>query len=608
MSGETIYVFCVLITSIGLFISDKIRLDLVAIMVILALSLGGILTPREAVSGFGAPVVLLIAALFIVGEGLFYTGIAFTIGDLIVRVAGNRETGLIVVLMLAVGGLSAFMSSTGAVAVFIPVAVRLATKAELSPSRLLMPMSIGALIGGMLTLIGTPPNLIASEQLEKAGLAPFGFFEFTPIGLAIMAAAIIYVLVIGRHLLPDSTRANAQRRDRRTLADLAASYKIDDHMISVTVQAGSPMIGQTVVQACLRTQYGITVFGLERKGKRHSKVLPVLSDTVFAEGDILFAVDSDNGAAALASGQHVDVIAFDGAAHDFAARDLGLADILLPPNTSLNGQTLTQSRFRQTYDLSVLSIAHKGIPLEGNFAIEPLSFGDTLLVCGSWEQIRALRTQRKDFIVLSFPEEIDENAIGRDRAPLAMLVVTGMLGLMAFKLIPTVMAALLAALAMVLLRCVPVGRIYKAVNWQSLVLIAGMLPMATALEKTGGLALMVDTMMGLVGNGSPVMAMAALFLLTSILSQVISNTATTVLIVPVAFGIAELMGVAPQPLLMTVALSASSAFATPVASPVNTLVLGPGKYRFSDFVKVGLPLQVLVMALTVIVVPLIFPF
>lgn len=608
MSGEIIYVFAVLAVAIGLFISDKIRLDLVALLVILALALGGILTPREALSGFGAPVVLLIAALFIVGEALFYTGIAFTLGDQIVRIAGDRETGLIVVLMLAVGGLSAFMSSTGAVAIFIPVAVRLATKAGLSPSRLLMPMATGALIGGMLTLIGTPPNLIASEQLVKGGLEPFGFFEFTPIGLIIMATAVTYIVFAGRHMLTASEPENKEQRDRRTLADLAKSYGISGHMVRLALHEGSPMAGQTVVQAGLRTKYGISVFGLERKGPLRSQIMAVLSSTVFEPGDILFAVDSDNQAEQFAEEQMAEVLPHDDAEYAVSARDLGLADVLLLPDTRLVGKTLTQNRFRLTYDLSVLAIARKGTPVPGNFAQEPLAFGDSLLVAGSWAQIRALRTQNSDFAVLSFPEELDENALGRHKAWLAMLVVAAMLVLMAFKIVPTVMAAMLASIFMILLGCVPLERMYKAINWPSLVLIAGMLPMAKALEKTGGLDLMVDTMMNFVGNGSPMLVMAALFLLTSGLSQVISNTATTVLVVPVAFGIAKLMGVAPEPLLMTVALSASSAFATPVASPVNTLVLGPGKYRFADFVKVGLPLQILVMAATLLVVPLFFPF
>lgn len=608
MSGETLYVFGVLAVSIGLFVSDKVRLDIVAVLVILALAISGILTPKEALSGFGDPVVVLIAALFIVGEGLFYTGIAFTMGDLIVKVAGNREMGLIVVLMVAVGSLSAFMSSTGAVAIFIPVAVRLAIKAGLAPARFLMPMAIGSLIGGMLTLIGTPPNLIVSGQLVKAGLAPFAFFDFTPIGLAILATAIVYMLTIGRHLLPASKPSDAIRRDRRTLADLTSSYGTDSHMVRITVRPGSPLIGQTVVQAALRTKYGITVFAFERHGQLQTQVRPIHASTHFAVGDILYAVDSATAAPALATDQNVEIMDFNGEQLNVAARDVGLADILLLPNSALLGQTLASSRFRQTYDLSVLAVARKGLPMEGSFANAPLDFGDALLVSGSWKQIRALRSQHKDFVVLSLPEELDEQALGRDQAPLALLVVAAMLALMAFKIVPTVMAALLAAIAMVLLRCVPANRIYKAINWQSLVLIAGMLPMATALEKTGGLKLMVDTMMGLVGQGSPLLVMAALFLLTSALSQVISNTATTVLIAPVAFGVANLMGVAPQPLLMAVALSASSAFATPVASPVNTLVLGPGKYKFSDFVKVGLPLQVLVMVVTLLVVPVFFPF
>ncbi|HQF29856.1 MAG TPA: SLC13 family permease [Hyphomicrobiales bacterium] len=602
--------FSVLAIAIVLFVTDRVRLDIVALMVILALALGGVLTPGEAVSGFGATVVLLIAALFVVGEALYYTGIAIFMGDMIVRVAGNREAGLIVVLMLAVGILSAFMSSTGAVAIFIPVAVRLAVKGGLPPSRLLMPMAMGALIGGMLTLIGTPPNLIASRQLVQAGHPPFGFFDFTPIGLAILLAAVGYMLTVGRHLLPRSPVSGGESRKRRTVADLAKAYGIDGHIVRVALRPDSPLLGQTVVQAQLRTRYGLTVFGVERraKGRRHPLMFPAQSETVFAAGDILYCVDSAGGLPAFLDREGADGLPFDDVSQGIAARELGLADVLLLPHSALIDQTLTQSKFRQTYDLSVLAIARKGKPVVGNFAEEPLAFGDALLVSGSWDQIRELRQKNRDFIVLSLPEELEENAPGRHKAGLAIVVVLAMLVAMALDLVPTVIAGLSAAVAMVLLRCVPASRIYTAINWESLVLIAGMLPMATALEKSGGLALLVDRMLAVVGGSSPFVVMGALFLLTSILSQVMSNTATTVLVVPVAYGIAQQMGIAPEPLLMTVALSASSAFATPVASPVNTLVLGPGKYRFVDFVKVGLPLQLLVMAVTMAVVPLYLPF
>ena len=608
MNGEILFVFGVLAAAIALFVSDKLRLDVVAVLVILALALGGVLTPREAVSGFGEPVVLLIAGLFIVGEGLFHTGIAFTMGDYIVKLAGRREDGLIVVLMLAVAGLSAFMSSTGAVAIFIPVAVRLATKSGLAPGRLLMPLATGALIGGMLTLIGTPPNLVASAQLTKAGLEPFGFFEFTPIGLLILIAAILYMVFIGRRLLPASDAKDTEARDRRTLADLAQAYGVDGHMVRLRLDAGSPLIGQTVVQAGLRTRFGVTVFGMERHGRFGTKVLPVLSKTVFESGDILYAVDSAGQAANMQANGLAVATEFDGRQYTLIARELGLADVLLTPTSRLTGHTLTESRFRETYDLGVLAIARKGEPVAGNFAEETLAFGDALLVGGDWERIRTLRSLNKDFMLLSLPEEIHEITPGRDRAGLALLVIAVMLGIMTFKLLPTVVTVLMAAVAMVLLGCVPVRNIYRAINWESLVLIAGMLPMAKALEKTGGLTLIVDSLMALIGNGSPVLAMVALFVLTSVFSQVISNTATTVLIAPVALGVAQLMGVAPEPLMMTVALSASTAFATPVASPVNTLVLGPGQYRFLDFVKVGLPLQVLVMAVTLLAVPVLFPF
>ena len=540
ISYDIIYVFSVLAVAIVLFISDRIRLDVVAVLVILALSLGGILTPREAVSGFGEPIVLMIAALFIVGEGMFHTGIAFSIGDIIVRIAGKRETGLILVLMLAVAGLSAFMSSTGAVAIFIPVAVRLATKAGLSPGRLLMPMAFGALIGGMLTLIGTPPNLVASAQLAKAGLEPFGFFEFTPIGLIILAVAMGYMVLIGRHILPKSEIKQSEGTERRTLMGMAETYGIADHLICIHIDHGSPLIGQTIAKAALRTKYGVTVFGVERHSHLHKTVKPAMVQTVFRDGDILFAVDSNRRTEPLANEQSVTVSQLDDRHRNLMARELGLADVLLTPHSGLIGHTLKEIDFRKAYNLGILSILRKGEPIVKNFADVSLEFGDTILLGGSWERIHALQNRKKDFLVMSLPEEMAENAPGRDRASIAIAIIAIMLGVMTFKLAPTVITVLSAALAMVMLKCVPFKKLYKSINWESLVLIAGMLPMAKALDKTGGLELIVDQIMLLIGDSSPILAMITLFVITSVFSQVISNTATTVLIAPVALAISTI--------------------------------------------------------------------
>jgi di/tricarboxylate transporter len=607
MTGETWFVFGLLLVTIILFVSDRLRLDGVAMLVILVLMLSGLLSPGEALAGFGDPVVLLIAGLFVVGAALLRTGIAYAVGNWLMRVAGTSQTRLLVLLMLTVASLSAFMSSTGAVAIFIPIALGLAGKVGLAPSRIMMPMAFAALIGGMLTLIGTPPNLVVSTQLERAGLAPFGFFSFTPIGLLVLVIGIGYLVLIGQRLLPIQKNETGGRA-RHSLIELAEAYGMKGNVQRLRITEQSPLVGQTLAQSHLRTRYGITVVGLQRQQGRRALVLPALGDTEFQSGDILIAVEYTKDLEGLVRDEKLEMLPFEDQQREVLIKELGLAEVLLTPRSELIGRTLIEARFRTQYGLGVVGIMRKGEPLTGNLGKITLEFGDSLLVAGGWEFISRLQGEQTNFFVLTIPEEMDEVAPNRSRAPTALLILVGMLVIMTFNLVPAVTAVLLAAAALVLTRCLSMNDAYGSINWESLVLIAGMLPMATALEKTGGVEIIVNGLVDNLGGSGPIVLMAALFVLTSVFSQFMSNTATTVLVAPIALGAAAELGVSPYPLLMTVALAASTAFATPVASPVNTLILGPGGYRFNDFVKVGVPLQLLAMVVTLLAVPVLFPF
>ena len=607
MTGEILFVFGLLLVTIILFVSGFWRLDVVAIMVILTLMLSGLLSPGDALAGFGDPVVLLIAGLFVVGEGLFRTGMSYRIGNWLMGVAGTSENRLLILLMLVVAGLSAFMSSTGAVAIFIPVALNLAAKADVSPSRLLMPMAFASLIGGMLTLIGTPPNLVVSTQLTREGLDSFGFFDFTPIGILVLAVAIGYILVVGRRSLRGETGVDGAIHDRLSLRDLAEAYDLIGQLHRLRIWAGSPLEGKTVPQAKLRTRYGVTVLGLERLRRRTRTVTPVEIQTEFQAGDIIYVAGTTPQVDKLAKAEGVEQLGVELGQVQIAAQEVGLVEVLLAPRSALIGKTLSAARFRERYGLTVLGILRDGQPLQGNLVETVLGFGDSLLMGGGWTQIELLQGEQKDFFVLNLPREMEEVAPKRARAGWALAIVVGMIFLMAFKMTPSVTAVLLAALAMVLTGCVSMKDAYASINWESLVLIAGMLPMATVLEKTGGVELIADGLADSLGDMGPLALMAGLFVITSVFSQVISNTATTVLLAPIAVSAALEVGVSPHPYLMTVALAASTAFATPMASPVNTLVMGPGEYKFNDFVKVGVPLQLLAMVVTLLSVPLLFP-
>ena len=607
MSGELIVVLIVLGGAIVLFASDRVRLDIVAIMVVLALVLSGVLTVKESLAGFSDSVVIMIAGLFVVGEALSATGIALTVGKWLLHVGGANEKRLIALIMAVVAAVGAFMSSTGIVAIFIPIVVTIADKTGLSRGRLMMPLAYAALISGMMTLIATPPNLIVNGELAAAGLEPFGFFAFTPFGVAILFAAVAYMLIVGRHLFGTATADAATDRGGRTLADLVQSYALADRFRRLRVRPGSPLIGRTIGQLQLRTLFGVVAVGIERRAARGISVMPALATTEFRAGDVLHAVAGDDQIARFIEAQRLERLPFEASLRDDLVQELGLAEVMVAPDSQLIGQSLVDAAFRSRHRVSVLGIRRGNAPLEGGLADVRLAFGDTLLVSGRWRDINLLQTDRKDFLVLHLPVEMKDVAPARSKAPHALAILAGMIVLMTFGLVSNVAAVLLAALGVVLARCVSMEAAYRAINWPSLVLIAGMLPLATALQKTGGTVLIVEGLVAGIGEAGPRAMMAALFVLTAVIGLFVSNAATAVLVAPIAILSANSLGVLPYPFAMTVALAASAAFMTPVSSPVNTLVLAPGNYRFIDFVKVGVPMTIIAGVISLVLVPLIFP-
>ena len=606
MTPDVLFVFGVLAAAVVLFASDRLRPDVVALLVIVALALGGILPVSEAVAGFGDSIVVLIAALFVVGEGLVQTGVASQVGDWLTRAAGASETRLLVLLMLAVAGLGAFMSSTGVVAIFIPVVLGIASRLGIGPGRLMMPLAFAALLSGMLTLIATPPNLMVNDALRAAGLQPFGFFSITPIGLLALALGIVYMWAIGARLLPASPPPGTAGR-RQTLLELGESYNLIGQLHRLRVEPDSPLAGQTVAEAQLRSRHGVTIAGIERQRRFGDKVAPALAGTELRSADVLYLIGPAGAVETVGAAERLTRLPIEDSQQRGLVKELGMVEVLLPPDSELVGQTLRQAAFRSRHGLSVLGIRRRGRPLPGNLIEEKLALGDVLLVAGSWKQISLLQGDHKHFLVLGLPAEFGDVAPAHRRAPFALLVLLAMVVTMTFGLAPNTVAVLLAALAMGLFRCLRLEDAYRSINWPSLVVIAGMLPLARALEKTGGVTLIADGLVAGLGGFGPLALLAGIFLLAALVGLFISNTATAVLMAPVAIVAAQKIGVSPYPFAMTVAVAASAAFATPVSSPVNTLVLAPGGYRFNDFVRVGLPLILIVMALTLLVAPLLLP-
>lgn len=606
MSADIILQFVLLTVAVILFASDRVRPDLVAVGIIVVLMLSGQLSVAESLAGFSNSLVLMIAGLFIVGEGLARTGIAHSLGELLVKRAGGSETKLLINLMLVVGVLSAFMSSTGAVAVFIPVTLTLSRRTGTPAAKLLMPMAFASLLGGMLTLIGTPPNMAVSAELERVAGEPFGFFTFTPLGLMTLAGCVIWVVFIGRKQLKGETAST--ENDIPTLQDLAKRYDKVGKFRSLRVTANSSAVDRSIEFLGVGENYSVVLVGIEREGRFGREALSPRAGLVLKADDLIHVLGTDEAVDRLLEDHELESAGHLRDHGDLIVRAVGLAEALVPPGSPVADRTVRDGRFRTRTGLTVISIMHKNGSIEDASLDTMIAAGDTLLVTGDWRAIRSLGMNRRLLMPLTLPRELADVAPARPRAPLSLIILLVMLLLMTFNVVPAVGAVLLAAMAMIVGGCVSSGQIYRCVNWPSIVLIAGMLPLAKAMEKSGAITLIVDTVVGSLGALGPRALLVGLFLLTAAFSQFISNTATAVLVAPIAALAASELGVSPEPMLMAVALAASAAFLTPVASPVNTLVMGPGGYRFKDFFLLGVPLLLITLAVALFLVPLIFPF
>lgn len=595
--------------AIVMFALNRPRMDVVALIMIVALPFTGAVSTAEALSGFADRNVILIAALFVIGESLVRTGIAQRLGDALIRRAGTSEIRLITLLMIFVSLLGAIMSSTGVVALFIPIVLRVARSAGLPPSRLMMPLSIAALSSGMTTLVATPPNMIVHGELLRHGLEGFGFFGFSPFGLPVLALSIVYVVLVRRWLTLRPDDAPAPSRGPG-FAEWIDEYALAGREHRLRIAATSPLAGQALRALALRASEGANIIAVERGIGFGRHLLRPHADLVLHAGDILLidvfepSFDLDETVTRLG----LEPLPLSGRYFAESRHEIGLAEVMIPATSSLIGQTLVQSRLRSEHDLVAIGL-RKGRKAETtNIANRKLDTGDTLLVAGPWQAIRKLGDDRRHLVAIALAAEGEDVAPAAERAPFALGVLALVVGAMVSGLVPNVTAALIGCLLMGLFGCIDMKGAYRSIHWQSLVLIVGMLPFSLALERSGGLALAAEGFISVFGQGEPRLALAGLFVLTASCSLFMSNTATAVLLAPVAIAVAGEMGLSPYPFAMIVALAASAAYVTPVSSPVNALVLGPGGYRFGDFVRIGLPLALLVLAVSVLLVPVLLPF
>lgn len=610
MNGELIWVLSLLAIAVVLFATGKVRMDAIALMVIVAFVLSGTLTLNEAFSGFSDPNVILIAALFIIGDGLVRTGVATKMGAWLVSVAGNSETKMLIYLMLTVAGLGAFMSSTGVVAIFIPVVLSVSARMNTSPSRLMMPLSFAGLISGMMTLVATPPNLVVNSELLREGLHGFSFFSVTPIGLVVLILGIVYMLAVRFMLKTDNGDSARDGRKRSTFRDLIREYHLTGRARRLAIRPGSPMIGQRLDDLKLRERYCANVIGVERWRRFRRVIVNVNGVSEFRARDVLL-IDmsaSDVDLRQFCGEQMLEPMVLRGEYFADQALDVGMAEVALIPDSEMIGKTVREIAFRTRFGLNIVGMKRDGKAMDGSVVDEPLQLGDILLVVGNWRQIALLAKCGRDFVVLNMPVEVDDASPAHSQAPHAIFCLVLMVALMLTDEIPNPIAAIIACLLMGKFRCINAESAYKAIHWPSIILIVGMMPFALALQKTGGVDLVVKGLMDVAGGEGPYLMLGCLFMMCAAIGLFISNTATAVLMAPIALAAAKSMGVSPYPFAMVVAMAASAAFMTPVSSPVNTLVLGPGKYSFSDFVKIGVPFTILVMVVCVLLIPVLFPF
>ena len=596
MSIDNILVLIILGGAVILFVSEKLRVDVVAMIVLVALVLAGLVSIEEAFSGFASPAVITVWAVFIVSGGLTRSGVADFIARQVVRFAGNNTARLTVLIMLGVGLMSAFMNNIGAVAILLPAVVSVARETKTPPSKLLIPLAWASLMGGNMTMIGTPPNILASGILESyAGLEPFQFFDFLPMGAVVLTAGIVYMFFIGRRLLPERTSPG----------ELSETYQIQNYLTEMQVLEGSPLIGKTVQEADLDNRFGLNVIHIHVCCQENVTATPE-SDHWLETGDELHIEakpDAILEAQQALKLQPVPDREIKPREEDQSRYVFELAEVVLAPNSTLSGKTFKEIDFRSRYGLSILALRHQNQTLFSRLGEVPLTFGDSLLVQGPVENINKLRSDR-NLLLLEMPKQEVRRI---KKAPIAIMILLGVLFLVSTSLLHVSIAMFIGALLMVLTGTLTMDEAYQSIEWKSVFLIAGMLPLGLAMENTGTAQLLANQLVTLIGEWGPLAVMMGIFIMTGLLTEVMSNAAATVLAVPIAIDAALSMGADPHTFVMAIVIAASTSFLMPIGHQVNVLVYGPGGYQFFDYTRVGIWLNLVLLILTALVLPLIWP-
>ncbi len=588
MPLEAIVVLAILVGAVALFVSEKYPIDFVALLVLGTLLALGLVTPEEGLSGFSNPATVTVATMFILSAGLQKTGATAAVGRLLVRF-GKSYFSALVVIMGTITVISAFINNTAAVAVFIPLVIVVANRRKIAASRLLIPLSYASQCGGVCTLVGTSTNLLVSSISDQAGYGAFSMFEFSRMGLILFVGGVLFFLLFGHWLLPE-----------RQAQELAATYQLGEYITELRVRENSPLVGRSVLESRLGEEHDVTVLRILRVGQN---VWAPLRHRL-QPGYVLLVRGRIRELMHLRDAAKLELnVEFKLRDETLQTEDLRLVQALVAPGSKLIGHNLKDLDFRNRYKSLVLAILRRGETIREKLNSVRLGLGDALLVQAHEAQIRELRSD-PDFIVL---DEVPGTAL-RHKAPLVLAILAAVIGLAAFEVLPIMVTAIVGCLAMVLTRCLRLEEAYQAINWQVIFLLAGILPLGIAMQKSGAAGFIAGNAVGMVGGMGPVAVLAVVYLMTSVMTDTMSNNAAAVLLAPIAISTAEQIGVDPRPFLMAITFAASTGFSTPVGYQTNTMIYNAGGYKYTDFLRTGVPLSILFWILSVTFIPRFWSF
>ncbi len=606
------YIAVIIASAVVLFVWNKLPVVVIAMLTALSLWASGVLTLGQALGGFGDPAVIFIASLFVVSSGLEVTGVTAWAGQLLIRGAGEESrTRLLLLTMALVALLTALISVNGAVAALLPVVVVIAVRLRRNSSQLLMPLVFAAHAGSLLALTGTPVNVLVSEAGIDAGVGGFGFFEFALVGVPLLIGTMAIIIVFGAKLLPERNGATMPADFSRHAKTLVEQYGLASGIYQLRVRASSPFVGMAASELSMAEHPGLQLVALQE-----GETSGPLRRALIAEGDHIVVRGDGELAAAFAAKLHMafrdDKTTGQGEETLFN-RSSGLAEVVIPPRSGLIGETVFPGMVTDSGDLIILAVQRAGDQAEAGSVTRDaggvvLRAGDTMLLQGTWKALD-VHLDDPDVLVVNSPELVRRQAVPMGPgARQAVVILFAMVLLLATGIVPPAVAGLLAAGAIILTGIMSVEQSYRAIGWTTVILVGAMMPLSTAMVETGAAQLMAEHLVTLVGDAGPMALLAGLFLLTAIMGQLISNTATALIVIPIGVAAATAMGISPRPVLMSTAVAAAASFLTPIATPTNLMVMGPGGYNFSDYWKLGLPLLIWFFVVSVFIVPLIWRF